>query len=328
MMISLLAAVALAPLPASSDSAVLLERVHKVGEKLQYQFRSQMIKEVRTLGLHTWMPHTYRLNYDFNTEVVASKVDGIVDMKYSRPNMIIIEAETYDTPSKTHTEKLDWNLMLTKSPVNEILEQKNLNPPAKPGTGTKGGKWASPTAWAPAVQGLSDMIGPFVQEIERLALFAGNVDSGLDFAPKLPLHEVTPGETWKRTVGYSPQILRNTEGQMAVQRLDYVYTYVGVVDSAGKKVHRITGQLDLDTDLAEFIHQATGWKAAQTGLKEIKLKLNSKLEFDLDLNTRHTLEARGTSEGMFNIVHNQYPGQALQEEKLRGRTTLTLTSRK
>ncbi len=44
----------------------------------------------------------------------------------------------------------------------------------------------------------------------------------------------------------------------AVQRLDYVYSYDGVVDSNGQKVHRVTAKLNLDTDAAPYINSFMG----------------------------------------------------------------------
>jgi hypothetical protein len=112
---------------------------------------------------------------------------------------------------------------------------------------------------------------------------------------------------------------------MAPQRLDYTYTYVGIVDSAGKKVHRVAGELKLDSDIAPFINDLLGMTPARSGLKSLKLKMDAKLEFDLDLETKNTIAGRGTSSGglVVEITELNVP---YEEANIRGRARLKLVS--
>lgn len=308
---------------APQDQEVSLLRVNKPGEKTTYEVKSHLLVESKQLGLNTWLPETLDFNYKFTTEVLTPKADGIVEMRYKRPTMTQIDGETFDTPAKTTVDKLNWEMILTLSPVNEIISMKDLTPKKKDPPKTGGGKWVVAPVGGGAPQ-LGAFIGPFLSEVYRLSLFIGSLDSALDFSPKLPIFESKPGATWKKTVGYQPQSLVSKDGKSVVQRLDYVYTYRGVMESNGVKVHRVDAELDLKTDLAKFLHDNTGLQASDTGLKSIDLNLKAKIEFDLDLNTRKTLRANANSEGGFAIFLTQRPNAAVQEERLKGRTTLRL----
>ncbi len=303
---------------------VMLERVFTKGEKGKCEVHSYLSVESRQLGLETWIPDDLELLYTYNYEIKEMKADGICVMRYQRPTMTEIHGETADSGPRSIVEKVNFNLELDVSPANEVLKVKDLNPPKKddkkPPTRDKflaamkaGGKVRQDT--------LSQFLGQFVGEIYRLALFAGSLDSSLDFNPKLPFDEVKVGETWKRTVGYSPQKSRGTD-KMAVQRMDYTYTYKGQMDVNGKKIERVTADVELKTDLAEFIHQTFNVKSSETGLKEVPLTFKSHIDFDLDPKTFRTIKAYGDSEGGFRIIVTQMPNQAVQEERLRGRVTM------
>lgn len=317
-MITALAAIGLMAL---NQESVDIGRVFTKGEKLQYEVKSKIESQVRSGELQTFLPQDFDLNYKFTIEVVNLKADGIGEIRYSRPSLTEIEGETADSPPKTKVNKLDWLYLLEVSPINDLLKMTDLKPPVK----KKDHALAtlSPVE-SRTVQGVN--LDQFIGEIHRLAIFAGGVDSALDFSPKLPYDPVTVGETWKRTVGYSPQMLKGAGDKSAVQRLDYEYTYRGVVDAGGRKVHRVTADLKLDTDVAKFINQALRMKPEQSGLKEMKLVLDARIEFDLDLKTRRTLEARAQSTGSIRLEGTQ-PGQ-LYEEKIAGGSTMSLLAAK
>ncbi|MBX7132517.1 MAG: hypothetical protein K1X67_07555, partial [Fimbriimonadaceae bacterium] len=176
----------------------------------------------------------------------------------------------------------------------------------------------APTAAAAAVQ-----LNQYQQEIFRLALCVGNFDTSLDLSPKLPFEEVKVGETWKKTASYAPQVIKG-KGKSAVQRLDYTYTYEGIVDSeSGKKVHRVKAVLKLDTDVAPFINGLLDMKPEESGLKGMTLKLDQTILWDLDLKTRKTLLAVAESKGESNVVLTQNPNEPYQEIRLKGRTVMT-----
>ncbi len=311
---------ALTSISAPASTEVQLARVYKQGEKLTYQIKSNMSAQSRQRGLQTWIPEDFDMNYQFTTEVKAIKAEGVADVLYLRPTMTMIAGETFDSPPKTTVEKVKYNMMLTLSPANEILNIKDLNPPPKEKPKRKDGdlrfRMVSGTNLV--------QIDQFISEVHRLALFAGNFESALDFAPRLPFEKLKIGDTWKRTVGYSPQKLKGKDGKTVNQRLDYTYIYKGLVDVNGKKVHRVVGECALDTNLADYVNQLFELKPEESGLKSIPLKFKAKIDFDLDLATGKTLRADAVSEGGFDITITAFPNDPVQEEIFKGRTQLRL----
>lgn len=304
------------------DAPVSLGRVFQKNEKLAYDIKSSLHSEHRTRGLVTWIPEDLDLNYAFTTVVQQMKPDGIAVIHYERPVMHEIEGETFDAPPKDNVVKSDLNMLLTVSPINEILEIKDLaqksSKPEKTGDSNlsmhRGGRQAD----------MGDILSQFVMEMYRLSLFVGSFESSLDFAPKTPFDPVKVGATWKETVGYQPQKLRGKGNKQAVQRLDYTFTYKGIVDSEGKKVYRVEGTLDLKTDLGDFVNQLVGMKPDDTGIKKVPLTMKSTIEFDLDMKTRNTLLAQATTESGFALYVTAYPDDAVQEDKIKAHTTMRL----
>ncbi|MBX3118923.1 MAG: hypothetical protein KF784_07635 [Fimbriimonadaceae bacterium] len=311
-------------MPAQQAEPIQLGRVYTKGEKAKYEVHSKLTTESRQVGLDTWIPDDLDLIYQYSYEVVEMKADGICVMRYLRPTMTQIKGATADAPAKKTTEKVDYNLELTVSPSNELLNVKDLTPkkdPKKPPTVNfiaamrAGGKERQDV--------LGGFLNQFVGEIYRLAMFAGSLDSSLDFNPKMPYDETKVGETWKRTVGYSPQKQQGSE-KMAVQRMDYTYTYKGIVDVSGQKYQRITADILLKSDLAEFIHQSFNVKSSVTGLKEIPLNFKASVDFDLDPKTFKTIRANGTSSGGFSIFITDLQNEALQEERFQSRISMKI----
>jgi hypothetical protein len=302
-----------------------LERTFVKGEKATYEIKSTLNSEQRFAGLETWMPADLDMVYRFSYEITAMKADGIAEMRYKRPTMTFIEGETFDAPSKKSVEKANLDFLLTVSPINDILDMKDMaKKPSAGGGKAGGGKVFSQLRWHRSSE--QDPVGAildqFIGEIFRLAMFVGTLDSSLDFSPKFPYDEVKPGDTWKRTVGYSPQRLQGKEGKLAVQRLDYTYTYRGLVQSGQARVHRVSAELELKTDLAAFIHQAFDAKPEDTGLKEIPLSFKGTIDFDLDPKTFKTLKADAETVGEFKIVGTSLPNHAALEERFKSRTRL------
>jgi hypothetical protein len=311
--------------------AVSLSRVFPKNEKLVYGITSNLHIETRPYGLQTFLPEDLDLNYKFTTEVKELKADGIALLHYTRPTMVQIAGETYNAPSKTTVEKVDMNYDLTVSPINQILEIKDLNPPKKktPPKKQGGGDGDAYPQYALRASGrqspLGGLLNQFIGEVYRLALNVGSMDSALDFSPKLPLDDVKVGETWKTTVSYQPQKLKGKDGKQAVQRLDYTFTYKGVVTVNGKQYQRVNAALDLNTDLGAFVNQVLDAKPEQTGLKDIPLTLKQSIDYDLDMTTKRTMYAKSKAEGGFKINITQI-AEPVQEEKLTGSTEMRLLS--
>lgn len=298
---------------------VTLQRASTAGEKLAYSVKSHMQIEARAAGLETWMPQDVDINYNFTEAVSQVKPGGMMVISYKRPTMTIDEGETFSTPEKKETEKTDIDMLLTISPINEIVAQKDLSP-KKPAKDDQI-QWINQGER----QGRGAGILSFIGEIYRLAMNAGSLDSSLDFAPKLPLDDVHPGDTWKKTVGFSPQKLEG-KNKDAVQRLDYTYTYGGIQEWNGRKVYRVGADLDLDTNLAPFFFQVTGLSPENTLLRAIPTKLKTHIDFDLDMKTGETLHASSQSTGGFSIQTTD-SDQALHEERFHGGTELNLVGR-
>jgi hypothetical protein len=308
----------LAAIGVSTDAPVQLQRTSKPGEKLDYSVRSYLVTETQSIGVTTFIPSTVDIAYDFTAEATGTKPDGIYDFRYKRPTMNIEEG------GKKTVEKPNFDLLITLSPINEFLEVKDLTP-KKPAAKPGGGLFAVAPVGVAGQQGaLGGILGQFVSEIQRLALFIGSIDSAIDFQPKLDIREVSKGDSWRRTVSYSPQKLASKDGKMVMQRLDYVYTYDGIVESGGQKVHRVVATLDMKTDLLQFIRDTVDLSKMAVHFNEIGFQLKAKIDFDLDLKTGHTIKADAKSEGGFKIVVTEYPDDPYIEQKLRGHTVLKL----
>ncbi len=308
----------------AAPQEVQLARTYKLGEKLTYQIKSNLSSQRKQRGLQTWIPEDLDLNYQFTTEVKALKADGIADVHYQRPTMTVITGETFESPQKTDIEKVKMNYLLTMSPANEVINIKDLNPPAKPKAGGSAKTAFARLSSAEYKRLQIPFIGQFISEVHRLALFAGSFESALDLAPRLPFDKLKVGDSWKRTVGYTPQKLKGKDGKTVNQRLDYTFTYKGLMTSNGKKVYRVSGECGLDTNLADYINQLYEMRPDETGLKSIPLKFKSNIEFDLEPSTGRTVQAVATSEGGFQIVLTDLPNDPVEEETFKGRTNLKL----
>ena len=319
-----LAAVAFA-LTAFSEP-VDLYRQFKAGEELEYEVKSNLMVERRHYMTSTYIPDELDQNYKFTMKVVEMLADGFAKIDYKRPQMTFIFGETAFEPPRKEIEELDWRFTMTLSPVNALTDVIDLTPKKDDDDGDGGG--GTLRALSHRAKGeVQDSVMNFMTELYRLALFVGSLDTAIDLAPRLPLFEVEPGETWEETVSYQPQKLKGS-GKVRPQRLDYTYTFVGLIEKAdGTKVYRVTADLGLDTDAAPFVNDMLGMKPSESGLSKIILKIKSHIDFDLDPVTKHTLMARARSDGEAAIWITQLPTVAYIEEKIRGRTTMKLLRR-
>jgi hypothetical protein len=93
-------------------------------------------------------------------------------------------------------------------------------------------------------------------------------------------------------------------------------------------VLRVEAKLDFSTDLAEFLKQLLGDRASETNVTKAPLHFKSTIDFDLDPKTHDTLTGAATTEGGYQILLEETGSDAVQEERFKGRTTLTLVGRK
>ena len=324
--------------------AVTLNRVFAANEKYTYDVKSHITLENRAKQLETFLPEDYDMTYTFTAQVKEMKTDGIAVIHYQRPTVTETQGETYQHQPESKVSKLNLDYLLTVSPINEILEKTEIKPvaalPSIDGRGWGVGELlyspiglnanarASGKSSAFGVNGQEDQsldeVAEFVHELYRLALFNGPLESSLDFAPKLPFNDVKPGDTWKRTVGYTPQQLEDKTNQSAVQRLDYTYTYRGPVQENGKTYERVTAELDLNTDIAPFANQYM--QKGDLKLARMPMTLKATIQFDLDPKTYDTVSAHAISQGGFQVYVKSDPNTIYFETRLKGSTTLNLRS--
>lgn len=300
------------------NEPVDLSRVFTKGEKSKYSVEAFLTVEQRQMGLQTFLPSTQEIKYTFTTEVKDLKGDGYCVMRYQRPTMTDILGETATSPPKTRIDKVNLDYQLTVSPINEIIDIKDLAKPDKGKASDLRLIGLSPIARPVAL----DQLEQFTGEVIRLSVFMGNLESALDFAPKLPFEPVAPGgRSWERTVSYSPQRLKGSS-RSAVQKVNMVYTYKGIEEESGKRFHRVNATIKLDTDIAPFVNEMLGMKPEQSGLKSMQLHLDANVDFDLDLNTRRTMKASAKSKGGFKVVLTQRPNEPVEEVRLTGETLM------
>lgn len=325
-MIAALVSIALAAQTPPAGPPVTLAHQFKKGEESKYGFESTLVAETKPPGVLTFLPRSYGFEYTFTTKVNDVDQDGNARLRYDRPKTVMVQGEFGDEPEVRAAEKGgDIHLNVRVSSINEILEVAEVKPAeggTKPGGSTKPGGRFNLLTPNPLQSATQQIAGQFVSQFYRIALMVGSLDSGLDFSPKLPIVPVRPGQTWKKTVGYSPQNLAGSSRQ-AVQRLDYTYTYVGLADSNGKPVQRITAALDLETDLGTYVNQLFGTKPAESGIKGLLVKFHSVITYDLDPTTFRTIRATANSEGStkLDVTFQTTP---YEEEKFTAQATLKL----
>lgn len=313
------AAIQAAQTPTPSD----LSRVFTKGEKVAYKILSHITAEQRLGLLDTFIPSDLDINYNFTTVVTDMKGDGIAVMHYQRPTMTEVIGETAESGPISKTLNIDLDYVLSVSPINQILEEKDISkhPDHRAAIGSNfiGFRQA---------QDARSFFAPFIEDVHRLALFIGGVQDSLDFAPKLPFQPVKPGSHWNATVGFEPQALKGSDGKSAIQRLDYVYTYLGPVTTDGKKVLRVEAKLDFKSDLAQYLKQVISKNGGETNVDKLPLQFQSTIDFDLDPVSHDTLHAEGTTKGGYQVFLSDETSRAVEEEKFSGKTTIELIGKR
>ncbi|HXH62108.1 MAG TPA: hypothetical protein VNI20_12215 [Fimbriimonadaceae bacterium] len=314
------------------QDSIELYRQWKPNTKLTYEVKTRLQVESRNYNTSIFIPESTRNQYQYTMDVGDVTSEGFAKVDYKRPEVTVTDGETAEHPPITKVEKLDEHYVMSMSPINAITDLQDLTPKKKDedkdkdkkGGGGGGGLYV---VGGPAPAQLA--MGGFIQSLYQLAIFIGNADTSIDFGPRLPLLEVEPGDTWKVTASYQPQKLEGKKGKMVPQRLDYLYTYVGLVDNSdGQKVRRVTADLDLNTDIAPWYNDMVEETPRESHLRGLKLKLKAHIDFDLDPKTNNTLAARATSQGSLIVEITDIPNVPYEEQNIRGRTTLKLVSMK
>lgn len=307
----LVAAAAISPLP---QGKVDLQRVFKDGAKATYEFNSRIQVDFRMAPLETFIPETDGFTYTFTTSVEKVKPDGVADIRFKRPKIVLKMGEKFDSAPKDEVLLKDQNVLYTLSHRNQVLAVKDETP--KPPPKKDGGGMF----WRANFGASQDIIIAWISQLRQIAAFVNFFDLG----PILPNHPVAVGDTWKETVGYAPVTVASgaDKGKNINARIDYVYTFMGKTDLNGKQVYHIVGKVDQDTDAAPYIADILGVKMDRAPFKEIKLKINGSVNYYLDTANLQPLEIRATSDGEVDVIVPDYPSGPVYEEKFKSRASL------
>lgn len=297
-----------------------LRRVYKAGQRLTYAVKAAYTEESRGGNQITFLPQGYEQSYTFLLDILKLKADGFADARYRRPKFVFTIGDTAERGPVARVLDRNQVVRLQLSPINEVTDIVDETPKKKTQSFRAAGRRLQQADGA-----TFGLYQQFSQEIAQLSFFLGGFDSSLDLAPRLPIEEVAPGDTWKRTVGYAPQKIKGEKAKQDITRLDYLYTYVGIIPSNGKKVHRITATLKLDTDVAEFGRQLAG-EGGRNVLSKAPITLDASIEYDLDLKTLDTIRAVARSQNSSKLYVRGIPNP-VQETRAKGTTTLTLVSK-
>ncbi len=305
-------------LSSNQTQPVELNRTYKVGDKYVYDFNSKVDIDERQYPSETFFPSSQKINYTFNLQTEALAPDGAANLKFKRTGINIRYSETFDEPPKAETVKTDELLLITFSRANQIIGLKDESP-KKPESG--GGLYAFGNGLIPSVSLVQIPLGQFFGEFIR---FAGFVNF-FDFGPNLPTKAVKIGDTWKETKGYSPKtiVAGADAGKSLMGRIDYLYTYKGIVDKDGKKYELIEGKLVQDADIAPYVSSMMGVSAARSPLKEAKIKFDGTVNYYLDAKTLETVLITATSDGYCNLVLKELEGGPYFEIKFKSKASLT-----
>ncbi len=302
----------------AQSQPVDLYRQFNKGAKESYLVSAHLLTETAEIGVSP-IPEELDFIYRFSLNYTGVDEGGFAKVDYRRPTVTEITGETFSSPPIKNEVKVGWHFDLSLSPINEVTDLKDLTK-----KDSSAEMRALRTAKTLNAYGMpmttAIQLGGFQQELYRLALFIGSMETALDFSPKLPLEPVVVGETWKKTVSYQPQALKGSKDQ-AIQRLDLEYKYVGEAMFENKKVHRITAHVKLDTDAGTFINQMMGTTPSQSGLASFPLKIETNIVFDLDLVTKKTLNARAETKGGWSIKVAGV-SEAVVTETIKGRASM------
>lgn len=313
MLLSLITAVALAA--PMQDAPVDLIRTFKAGTKATYVFTSRMQFEHRQVPLETFIPEIATYTSTINTTVEQMKPDGVADIRVKLPDISVKTGETFEKPPQTIVLIKDVNQLLTMSKKNQVLDFEDFTPKPKPKDG--GGLLATVGI---GVQPPQDPIVGWMEQLRQLAAFVNFFDMG----PILPNGPVIVGETWKETVGYAPITVREgaDKGKNINARIDYEMTYMGKAARNGKNFHHIVGKMIQDTDAAPYLADMMGVKPEASIFKEVRLKLDGKVDYYLDLATLDPVEIQATSNGSIDVEVTAYTGGPVYQERFKSRASL------
>jgi hypothetical protein len=298
---------------AIQNAPIDLNRTFKAGAKVSYEFTSRIQFEYREVPLETFIPETATYSYTINSLVEQLKPDGVADVRLRRPTISVKTGETYDQPPKTIVLAKDINHLITLSRKNQVLDFEDFTP--KPKTKDGGGlKVLAKTGGSQL-----DIMG-WMSQLHQLAAFVNFFDNG----PILPDSPVSIGDTWKETVGYAPITVREgaDKGKNINARIDFEMTYKGKATRNGKSYQHIEGIIKQDTDAAPYLADLMGVKLEASIFKQVKLKLDGKVDYYLDPTTLEPIEILATSAGSVDVEVTTFTGGPVYQERFKSRASL------
>jgi len=298
------------------DAPIDLVRTFKVGTKATYAFSSRIQFESRQVPLETFIPHSETYTYTINSVVEKTKPEGVADVRMKRPTISVKTGETFDRPPETHVLIKDVNQLFTLSKKNQVLDFEDFTPRPKDKDG--GGDVALRVIANSGGEQL-DIMG-WMNQLRQLSAFVNFFDNG----PVLPSDAVVVGDTWKETVGYAPITVKAgaDKGKNINSRIDYEMTYRGKAVRNGKTFYHIEGQFAQDTDAAPYLAELMGMKPEASPVSSVKLKIDGKVDYYLDIATLEPAEISATSSGLIDVVVTTYSGGPFYQERFKSRASL------
>jgi hypothetical protein len=312
MLLAILTATALA-----QDTPVDLVRTFKAGDKATYAFNSRVQFEYRQVPLETFIPESATYMYTINAAVEKMKPEGVADVRMKRPNISVRMGETFERPPETIVLIKDVNHLITLSRKNQVLDFEDFTPRPKEKDGDGGGETLRSMSASGALQ--LDIMG-WMTQLRQLAAFVNFFDNG----PILPNGPVVIGDSWKETVGYAPLTVQAgaDKGKNINSRIDYEMTYRGKAVRNGNSYYHIEGIIAQDTDAAPYLADLMGVKLESSPIKSVKLKLDGKVDYYLDISTMAPVEIVATSNGSIDVEVTTYTGGPLYQERFKSRASL------
>jgi hypothetical protein len=300
----------------ASGEKIDLKRTFTATDKATFDFQCKLQIDARQLPLETFIPQNAWFVYGFTAQVEKMKPDGVADLRFKRPKIVLKEEETFDHPAKDTVLVKDENYLFTMSHKNQLLAVKDETP-KKPPPKDGGGLFATLRAGT-ATQ---IDIGGWIGQLHTLAGFVNFFDLG----PNLPLQPVAIGDTWKETVGYAPVTISAgaDKGKSINARIDYVYTYLGKATVNKKSYVHIQGKISQDTDAAPFIASIIGVKLELAPFKEIKLKMDGTVNYYLEPVNLQVALIQASSTGEVAVTIPQVTSGPVYEERFKSRASLT-----
>lgn len=311
----------------SIEKPVSFQRTFKVGEKSHYKVHATVETEVRAPAqqLLTYIPQDSIIFYDYFTKVTKVEA-GNATLRYYRPSVFETDDNGSEDGPITKKVPLEVIMDLTVSPINEILDEKEVSSIKDPQPITVPNPNNVMVPGFRQSAGALGLFGGLFSQLQQISAMIGGPGSGIDLKPELSLDPLSVGSTWQKTVGYQPQQLGGGSTKTAIKRLDVTYTFKGLTTYKGKSYYEIDGSIHLNSDLTNYFRDQYHVTAEQTHVKTIPMNLDTTLKFYLDPQTKQTVLGTVDSTGGMSLTSTDFD-QPLVELKIKSNSSLELVSK-